>query len=50
MQTMTRKMRLIFAAVFLFLAAAGISTVAVSENVEAAAANGFVTKGGKTYY
>ncbi len=50
MQTISRKMRMIFAAMFLFLAAAGISAAAVSENVEAAAANGFVTKSGKTYY
>ncbi|MBQ9064324.1 MAG: N-acetylmuramoyl-L-alanine amidase family protein [Blautia sp.] len=50
MQSIGRKIRMIAAVFFLLFAAAGISTVLVSENVEAATANGFVTRGGNTYY
>lgn len=50
MQFVGRKIRIVFLVMFLALAAAGVSTVFVSEEVEAAAANGFVNKGGYTYY
>jgi len=50
MQFVGRKIRIVFLVMFLALAAAGASTVFMSEEVEAAAANGFVNKGGYTYY
>ncbi len=50
MQSISRRIRLTITFLFLVFAAAGISTAAMHENVQAATANGFVTRSGKTYY
>ncbi len=50
MQSISRRIRLTITFLFLIFAAVGISTIMVHEDVQAATANGFVTKSGKTYY